>query len=182
MSVRNHTNAVAQPFRADERALKDRAHLLVRKGKLEAAADVYLQLISQNNKCPALRLHHAELCDKLNRKDRAVASYLVAAHLLVTTGHTARSRAALNAGLRISPQDPGLRRALRELSPPPPTLSLVPKPVSYLELDVLGGDEAITEPHVVAIEEWSEVALSDSGIGQSPRTVSQRAPTRPRAR
>ena len=164
---------------ADERALKDRAHELMRKGKLEAAADVYATLIARNNKDAALRLHHAELCDRLNRKDRAVASYLVAAHLLVTTGHTARSRAALNAGLRIAPQDPGLRRALRELSPAA-KLALVPQPVSYLDFEIIAPDEACTEPCFIPAEEWAKVSSGNSRI--TSETVSQRAPARPRAR
>ncbi len=162
-----------KPVGANERDLKDKAHVLVRKGKLEAAAEVYLQLIAQNNKDPALRLHHAELCEKLNRKDRAVASYQVAAHLLVGSGHTARARAALNAGLRINPEDAGLRRAMRELSPPT-QLVLVPKPISYadFELDLVPLDEALTEPHLVAMDE----------NGQSLATVSQRVPTEPAPR
>lgn len=192
MSVRSPPAAVPQPV--DERVLKDRAHLLIRKGKLEAAADVYLQLIAQNNKDAALRLHHAELCDRLNRKDRAVAGYQVAAHLLVGSGHTARARAAINAGLRIAPQDTGLQRALRELCPPPPKLTLVPKPAaSYVDFDLDLGmvpfDEAKTEPNIAAIEEWHEVELSNSAValgkhdaGLSNRTVSQRAPSRPRTR
>lgn len=167
-----------RPFDGNERKLKDRAHVLMRKGKFEAAADVYLALIAGNNKDPSLRLHHAELCDKLNRKDRAVASYQVAAHLLVTAGHTARARAALNSGLRISPQDSGLRRALRELSPPP-KLALVPRPISYVDFDLVPDDEALTEPYMVVMEEWTEVVLSNSGCsGLNNRTVSQRAPSR----
>jgi len=168
-------------LRNDDRALKDRAHLLMRKGKLEAAAEVYVDLISRNNKDPALRLHHAELCDRLNRKDRAVASYQVAAHLLVRSGHEARARAALNAGLRIAPKDPGLRRALRDLCPPP-KLSLVPRPISYFDFEIIPDDEALTEPHFIAGEEWSEVPLSNAGAGLNNRTVSQRPPERPRAR
>ena len=171
----------------DERVLKDRAHQLMRKGKLEAAAEVYLQLIAQNNKDAALRLHHAELCDRLNRKDRAVASYQVAAHLLAGSGHVARARAAINSGLRISPADSGLRRALRELSPPP-KLALVPPPVACVDdSDLIPDDEALTEPHIIIVEEWHEVVLSLSGVGTAPkalnhRTVSQRAPSRPASR
>lgn len=183
MSVHSQPTAVPRPTSAgDERALKDRAHLLMRKGKLEAAADVYAELIARNNKDPSLRLHHAELCDRLNRKDRAVASYQVAAHLLAGSGHVARARAALSCGLRISPADPGLRRALRELTPPP-KLALVSRPVSYL--DFVPDDEALTEPHVVAVEEWVEVELSHSKAAPAPltqKTVSQRAPPRPRGR
>lgn len=175
------------PFNAEERALKDRAHQLMRKGKLEAAADVYVQLIARNNKDPALRLHHAELCDRLGRKERAIASYIVAAHLLAASGHTARARAALGCGLRISPTDTGLRRALRELSPPPKlTLVPLPPPVAEktpmpipafrtptpmirkyvdLDLDALSDgtdvpfDEAETEAFFISDEIWEEVSL-----------------------
>lgn len=184
------------PFHPEERALKDRAHQLMRKGKLEAAADVYVQLIAKNNKDASLRLHHAELCDRLNRKERAIASYIVAAHLLAASGHTARARAALGCGLRISPTDTGLRRALRELTPPP-KLTLVPlaPPVETpmpapafrtpagvtapryvdleLELDEVPFDEALTEQWSMPEEIWKEL---------SKRTVSQRAPARTAAR
>ena len=140
--------AVARPFNANERELKDKAHLLVRQGKLPAATEIYLVLITQNPKDPSLRLHHAELCDKLQRPDRAIASYQVAAHLFLVSGHKARSKAALSCGLRIAPRDAGLLRAMRELVGPPlpppiatpaavamprvghPHLSLVPSPVT----------------------------------------------------
>ncbi len=147
----------------DERALKDQAHALLRKGKVEGAAEIYRQLIVLNTKDASLRVHHAELCDRLNQKERAVASYQVAAHLFRGTGQTAKARAAINAGLRVSPEDSGLRRALRELAPP---LALVPKLPGWI--DEVPPDEALTEPHLVTIDE----------PGQSNRTVSQRAPLR----
>ena len=40
-------------------------------------------------------------------------------------------------------------------------------------------DEALTEPYMVVMEEWTEVVLSNSGCsGLNNRTVSQRAPSR----
>jgi|GEM_PF-3061311 len=151
----------------NERALKDQAHVLLRKGRLADAAELYRQLIALNTKDASLRLHHAELCDRLNQKDRAVASYQVAAHLLKSAGHTAKARAAINAGLRVSSEDSGLRRALRDMAPP---LTLVPKPPAWL--DDVPPDEALTEPHLMAVDE----------LGKSNRTVSQRAPQRAQTR
>lgn len=174
----------------------------MRKGKLEAAADVYVQLIAKNNKDPSLRLHHAELCDRLNRKERAIASYIVAAHLLAAGGHMARARAALGCGLRISPTDTGLRRALRELTPPPKlTLVKAPPPVAdlptpmpvpafrtpapitaqrYIDLDLDGAevpfDEQVTEAFTLPDDFFATPAAL------SNRTVSQRPPHRPSSR
>jgi hypothetical protein len=170
----------------DERLLKDKAHLLVRKGKLEAATEIYLVLISQNCKDPALRLRHAELCDKLNRHDKAVASYLVAAHLLVKDGHKAKAKAAVTCGLRIKPGDTGLLRAMRELSEPP-KLALVPPPEPLEDDEPLesgfqeliarhaeDSDEAQTDPYC-PLPEWAEDPSVPNKIG---RTVNQRAPVR----
>jgi hypothetical protein len=142
-----NNSAAPRAFNANERQLKDKAHVLVRRGKLEAATEVYLVLITQNPKDPSLRIHHAELCDKLHRSERAIASYQVAAHLFELSGHKARARAAISCGLRIAPRDPGLLRALRDLTeiPPPvptapeltpPHLSLVPARVT-----LPGGEE-----------------------------------------
>ena len=117
------------------RALKDKAHALMCQGKISAAGEVYRELISEDRKDPALRLHHAELCRKLGRVDRAVASFRVAAHLFHESGRNARARAAIHCALQVSPYDQGLRRAMDELtraSPPrpPPMLSLVSAPTA----------------------------------------------------
>lgn len=152
------------PRTLSDRDLKDRAHALIRQGKLASAAEVYLELITQNSQDASLRLHHAELCDRLQRKDRAIASYQVAAHLLSRAGHTSRAKAALHCGLRIDPTDPGLRRMLRELTPPP-KLALVPPP------PLVPDDEALTDPFLVTEAVWCQAV---------ERTVCQRAPTRPR--
>jgi hypothetical protein len=173
---------VLKPLSLPEpRDLKDRAHALILKGKLEAAADIYLLLIARNNKDADLRFHHAVVCEKLQRKDRAVASYLVAAHLHVGTGHVAKARAALSAGLRVSPRDPGLTKAMRQLCPPP-RLTLVPKHVPHIPFDEIPSDEMVTEPHQIIEEEWCDVVFTNSGAApREGRTVSQRAPTRARA-
>jgi hypothetical protein len=100
----------------DERKWKDRAHALVREGKLPQAIELYVKLITQNRTDPALRLRHAELCARVQRLDAAVASYRAAAHLLGTAGHHAKAHAALTCAVRLMPGDLGIRRALKELA------------------------------------------------------------------
>ena len=92
--------ALSQPqlVHVDDRVLKDRAHALIQEGKLEAAADLYVQLIAQNNKDPSLRLHHAELCEKLHRKDRAVAAYQLDDNVIAFT-HTLVPKALEGRGI-----------------------------------------------------------------------------------
>lgn len=111
----------------DERRLKDRAHVLVRQGKVAAAVELYVKLIEANRTDPSLRLWHAELCTRLKRINAAVASYRVAAHLLKQLGHYAKAHAALKFAVRLAPADMGLRRALLELNAEaqPPTLPAV---------------------------------------------------------
>ncbi len=111
-----------------QRELKDRAHRLTLKGKLNDALEVYQQLISAAPKDATLRLHHADLCLKLERPQAAVASYLAAAQLFSQAGHVARAKAAVGCGLRISPKDEGLMKALRALNPLPPAVPKTPTP------------------------------------------------------
>ncbi len=99
----------------DERKLKDKAHALVRDGRLIAATDVYVKLITMNRTDPSLRLRHAELCGRLNRYDLAVSSYRVAAHLLAGAGHVAKAHAVLSCAVKLAPTDMALRRAIRDL-------------------------------------------------------------------
>ena len=102
-----------------QRELKDKAHQLVRKGKLEAALAIYHQLAYDNPKDAGLRLHQAELCVKLERPSAAVSSYLAAAQLFSQAGYQARAKAAVGCGLRIAPNDPGLLKELRALNREP---------------------------------------------------------------
>ncbi|MFZ5472219.1 MAG: hypothetical protein ACOZIN_22535 [Myxococcota bacterium] len=99
------------------RELKDKAHKLLSKGKVGAATELYRQLIGVERKDPALRLRHAELCQRLGKLDEAVASFRVAAHLLAEAGHLPRARAALRLALEACPEDAGVLRALDELQP-----------------------------------------------------------------
>jgi hypothetical protein len=100
----------------DERRLKDRAHALVREGKLPQAIEIYVELITHNRTDPQLRLRHAELCARVQRRDAAVASYRAAAHLLGSAGHHAKAHAALTCAVRLMPGDLGVRRALKALA------------------------------------------------------------------
>lgn len=97
------------------RELKERAHNLLRKGKIEQACEAYRRLIAEDRKDPTLRMRHAELCVKLGRPDAAIASYRVAADLLNRAGYAARARAALHVALQLDPNDAGLLQALYEL-------------------------------------------------------------------
>jgi hypothetical protein len=138
MGLCRAVEVVASPL--DERKLKDRAHVLVREGRLAAAVEVYLKLIAENRQDSGLRLRHAELCTRLKRIDPAVASYRVAAHLLVNAGHHAKAHAALNCAMRLAPGDMGLRRALKELhalqEPPPLPLPAPPRSPPRVTLEI----------------------------------------------
>ncbi len=116
-----------------QRELKDRAHQLMRKGKFDAALVIYQTLIHDHPKDGALRLHHAELCQKLSRPQAAVGSYLAAAQLFAQAGYVARAKAAVGCGLRISPKHSGLLDELASLNPkpvekPPPPVATAPVP------------------------------------------------------
>jgi hypothetical protein len=102
-----------------QRELKDKAHKLMLKGKFNAALAVYDTLVHDHPKDAALRLHHAELCQKVERPQAAVTSYLSAARLFSEAGYVARAKAAVGCGLRIAPHDQGLLKELRLLNSDP---------------------------------------------------------------
>jgi tetratricopeptide (TPR) repeat protein len=138
----------------DERKLKDRAHVLVRQGRVAAAIELYLKLIEVNRTDPSLRLWHAELCTRLKRIDAAVASYRIAAHLLKQLGHFAKAHAALKFAVRLAPTDMALRRALLELNSEeaqPATMAALPKDQPATEL-VSGAGPFVGDESEIATE------------------------------
>jgi tetratricopeptide (TPR) repeat protein len=98
------------------RDVKDRAHALALKGRLEAAVKLIRQHLERQQGDAVLWLRHAELLRKLKRTDSAVTSYRRAAKLLEEEGHLPRARAALVCAQEIAPNHPQLLRDLARLS------------------------------------------------------------------
>ncbi|MEW5738986.1 MAG: hypothetical protein AB1938_08660 [Myxococcota bacterium] len=135
--------AAPQPVRRDTparkpitspREVKDLAHALTLKGKLDAAARVLHEHLLQDAADPSLWMQHAELSRKLGRFDLAVASYRQSARLLRRAGHFTRAKAALHCAQQLAPRDPAVLADLEvvtaELRPPPPVLvAATPAPV-----------------------------------------------------
>lgn len=127
------------------REVKDLAHALTLKGKLDAAARVLHEHLQRDAADPSLWMQHAELSRKLGRFDLAVASYRHSAKLLRKAGHFSRAKAALHCAQHLSPRDPAVLAELdvvtAELRPPPPVLVAV-TPAPPQPLDDEGRDRA----------------------------------------
>jgi tetratricopeptide (TPR) repeat protein len=132
--------AKARQQSESERSLKDRAHALLRHGKVEGAMRVYRELLDHNRTDASVWLRYAELCQKANRPKEAISAYHTAAKRFEAIGHTARARATLACALQLAPRDTDLLKAHREMSegtqparpvlvkPPPPVAEPPPEP------------------------------------------------------
>lgn len=132
-----------------QRELKDKAHTLMSKGKLAPALAIYETLVHDYPKDAAMRLHHAELCQKLSRPQAAVTSYLSAARLFSEAGYVARAKAAIGCGLRIAPHDLGLIKELKLLNSDPGS-QVKTDPPKKVELALVPWTQPIDEEQVRA--------------------------------
>jgi tetratricopeptide (TPR) repeat protein len=126
--------AISRPA-TSPREVKDLAHALVLKGKLDTAARLLDEHLQRDPADPTLWMQHAELCRKLGRFVLAVASYRQSARLLRKAGHFTRARAALTCAQRLAPRDPSVLADLEvvtaEQRPPPPVLVPVAAAPAY---------------------------------------------------
>jgi len=155
-----------------QRELKDKAHTLMVKGKLAPALTIYETLVHDYPKDASMRLHHAELCQKLSRPQAAVTSYLSAARLFSEAGYAARAKAALGCGLRIAPHDAGLIKELKLLNSDPGSQLKTdpPKKVESPKLALVPWTQPIEEEQVRA-REVAEPPLSPSHKTSNLRLV-----------
>jgi hypothetical protein len=153
-----------------QRELKDKAHTLMRKGKLNAALGIYETLVHDYPKDAALRLHHAELCQKVTRPQAAVQSYLSAARLFSEAGYVARAKAALGCGLRIAPHDSGLLKELKLLNSDPGSQVKTdpPKKVEAPKLALVPWTQPIDEQEVRAAAEAEKKSHKTSNLRLVP--------------
>jgi tetratricopeptide (TPR) repeat protein len=89
----------------DLRRLKEQASRLIAEGRYERAEVLYRQLLTISPRDSALWLKHAELLKRLERTAPAIASYRMAAQLLMEFGHANRAIAALKIALELQPED-----------------------------------------------------------------------------
>lgn len=141
--------SAARPL--NPRDLKDQAHVLVLRGKLDAAASlIHRHLQQRDTRDPALWMQHADLSRKLGRYDVAIVSYRQCVRLFRTAGHLTRARAALTVALQLAPRDPSLladQALLAELPPPPRPRLVYPPPRKAPEPTSRDRVTRIARPH-----------------------------------
>jgi len=97
------------------RELKETAHAQYIRGRFEQCARTYLQILKLAPKDPNMRVRHAEACRRAGDRLQAIASYRMAADLLLAVGCESRARGAIKAALELDPRDPVLLADLARL-------------------------------------------------------------------
>ncbi|WP_338872446.1 hypothetical protein [Myxococcus stipitatus] len=106
------------------KTLKETSRSLFIQERYSECAEVLARIVRLMPKDPNARVRHAEICRRAGDRPGAVASYRVAAELLLAQGCEARARAALRAALAVDPRDPELTSdvaRLGQVSLPPAT-------------------------------------------------------------
>lgn len=106
------------------KTLKETSRSLFIQERYSECAEVLARIVRLMPKDPNARVRHAEICRRAGDRSGAVASYRVAAELLLAQGCEARARAALRAALAVDPRDPELTSdvaRLGQMSLPPAT-------------------------------------------------------------
>jgi hypothetical protein len=88
------------------RELKEAAHALFARGRYAQCSETYERILRLAPKDPNVRVRHAESCRRAGDRQSAIASYRVAAELLMEQGCESRARGALRAALELDPKDP----------------------------------------------------------------------------
>jgi hypothetical protein len=99
------------------RELKETAHQQYVKGKFAQCAKTYQQVLRLAPRDPNMHVRHAEACRRAGERLQAIASYRVAANLLLELGCETRARGALKAALELDPNDPVLQEDVARLEP-----------------------------------------------------------------
>ncbi|WP_342377709.1 hypothetical protein NVS55_00295 [Myxococcus stipitatus] len=106
------------------KTLKETSRSLFIQERYAECAEVLARIVRLMPKDPNARVRHAEICRRAGDRAGAVASYRMAAELLLSQGCEARARAALRAALAVDPRDPELSSDVARLgqtSLPPAT-------------------------------------------------------------
>ncbi|TQF16477.1 hypothetical protein FJV41_08330 [Myxococcus llanfairpwllgwyngyllgogerychwyrndrobwllllantysiliogogogochensis] len=99
---------MSERAQAQLRALKEAAQLLFVQERYAECAEVHSRILRMVPKDPNARVRHAEICRRTGDRQAAIASYRMAAELLLAQGCEARARASLRAALELDPRDPVL--------------------------------------------------------------------------
>ncbi|AGC41417.1 hypothetical protein MYSTI_00058 [Myxococcus stipitatus DSM 14675] len=106
------------------KTLKETSRSLFIQERYAECAEVLARIVRLMPKDPNARVRHAEICRRAGDRPGAVASYRMAAELLLSQGCEARARTALRAALAVDPRDPELSSDVARLgqtSHPPAT-------------------------------------------------------------
>lgn len=145
------------------RELKETAHQQYVRGKFAQCAKTYQQVLQLAPRDPNMRVRHAEACRRAGEHMQAIASYRVAANLLLELGCETRARGALKAALELDPNDPVLREDVARL-----------EPQAYEEYSAAGAEERGELPLLPPLDSGMDAVPPPASAMHSMRSATPR--------